>query len=291
MKVFFNHLSKCGGSTINRIAMKEYKDDFHVLKKSTSPRELSKWLSKGTFFISSEINPISNENILAILGQKDVKKIIISRDPVERFISFCGHSTRDSKKDRQGVSLWGHEYNISQNFSANNWMKCCLVRMNSILQDEKDRQKLISLDIGWTFPIFSQWMLASFKSHYDCSSTKLVWYGSGQQRRHIEHWRSVPDLVDRMKLFLCSSYSALGTLEEIHSFIEMLCDLEIFPDTAALGAPEIFNSSRESRSKSPELFEIKEDLVAEYYSLVPEDFYFHSLCRQYAKSYQKRRKG
>lgn len=291
MKVFFNHLSKCGGSTINEIALKEYKDDFHLLKQSTTSKELSRWLSRENSFISSEINPLKCENVYAILKRKDFLKIIISRDPVERFISFCGHSTRDQIERKQGISLWGHEYNIRQEFSANGWMRCCLARMNLVLQDEQDRQKLIDLDVGWTFPIFSQWMLASFMSHFDCDSNMFSWYGSGQQRRHIEHWRSMPDLAAQMKLFLCSFYSALGTTEDIYLFVEMLCDLGVFSDKAASTRCEIYNSSKKIQSKSPELFAIKEELIAEYYSLVPEDFYFHSICRQYVRSYFKKRKG
>ena len=108
MKVFFNHIAKCGGTSINKIAKNQYQDDFHILTPSTSIEELQVWLNKETFFISSELFHISIEAISLILKDTSIKRVVLSRDPIDRFKSFLAHTNRNPNGDINGLSFWGH---------------------------------------------------------------------------------------------------------------------------------------------------------------------------------------
>lgn len=72
MKVFFNHLAKCGGSSIDRIAKEQYGKDFHILSGSTDPNELAAWLEKDNVFITSELFNVGLESIQILLSTPDV---------------------------------------------------------------------------------------------------------------------------------------------------------------------------------------------------------------------------
>ena len=68
----------------------------------------------------------------------------------------------------------------------------------------------------------------------------------------------------------------------IHLFIKTLSKLGIFSPERADMDIEIKNSSKKSQEKAKELFEISEDLIAEYYAMLPEEFWFHSICSSFA---------
>ncbi|WP_413441285.1 hypothetical protein [Synechococcus sp. MIT S1220] len=283
MRVFFNHLAKCGGSTINAIAKEEYGEDFHRLSPSTETDELNEWLSKKKCFITSEMNFAKVENILLLLNDQKLIRIILSRDPVERFISFCAHSTRDSLgKDEPGTGFWGMEDIIKQPMSANAWMRSCLSRMQHILEDKDNSLKLLGEDSRWTFSIYSQWMLASFQSHFDFNEGKLTPVGIRNQRAHICHWRSQPNVTSQINRFLIQFYSAWGTTDDIPLFIKTLSKTGIFSSERAENEIEIKNSSKKAQESKQKLFEISEDLIAEYYAMLPEEFWFHDICSQLA---------
>ena len=279
MRVFFNHLAKCGGSTINAIAKQEYGEDFHTLSPRTETDELKSWLNKDRCFISSEMANAKPDNIHALLNDQELKRIILSRDPVERFISFCGHSTRDNlSNDLLGTSFWDHEKLIKQPMSANAWMKSCLSRMQQVLHDKNDSLKLIGRDSDWTFSIYSQWNLASFQSYFDFNEGKIEILGIGNQRQHISDWRSQPYLHSRINRFLNQLYYAWGSTDDIPLFIKTLSKLKIFSPERAEKEIEIKNSSKEAQNDRREKFEISEDLIAEYYAMLPEEFWFHQIC-------------
>ena len=283
MKVFFNHLAKCGGSTINAIAKEECGEDFHILSPGTETEELNEWLNKKRCFITSEMSNAKPNNILALLNDQECKRIILSRDPVKRFMSFCGHSTRDRTSDNQaGTSYWGHEKLIKQPMSANAWMRSCLSRMQHILADKDNSLKLTNTDSAWTFSIYSQWMLASFQSHFDFNEGKLTPIGTGKQREHISHWRSQLSVPTQMSRFLNQFYSAWGSTDDIPLFIKTLSKLNIFSPERADSDIEIKNSSKKTQENKKELFEIKEDLIAEYFAMLPEEFWFHQVCSGFA---------
>ena len=278
MRVFFNHLAKCGGSTINAIAKEEYGEDFHILSKSTETDDLNDWLNKERCFISSEIATTKLNNILALINDQALKRIILSRDPVERFVSFCGHSTRRLGEDVPGTGFWGMENLIKQPMSANAWMKSCLSRMQQVLHDKNDSLKLRDKDTAWTFSIYSQWMLASFKSYFDFNEGKLKTLGTGKQRQHISDWRSQADTYSQIARFLNQFYSAWGSTDDISLFIRTLSKLGIFSPDRADKVIEVKNSSKKTQENRPEQFKIKEDLIAEYYAMLPEEFWFHQIC-------------
>ena len=282
VRVFFNHLAKCGGSTINAIAKEEYGEDFHRLSPSTETEELNKWLNKERCFITSEMGQANPANIIALLNDQGIRRIILSRDPVERFISFCGHSTRDRGKDVPGTAFWGMENSIKQPMSANAWMRSCLSRMQHILNDKDDSLKLDVSDGKWTFSIYSQWMLGSFQSYFDFNEGKLIPRGTGNQRRHISDWRSQPDVPSQINRFLNLFYSAWGSTDNIPLFINTLSKLGIFSPERSDKNLETKNSSKKAQENIPEQFEIKEDLIAEYYAMLPEEFWFHQLCSDLA---------
>ena len=282
VRVFFNHLAKCGGSTINAIAKEEYGEDFHHLTPRTETEELNEWLNKGRCFITSEMNNAKPDNIFALLNDQELKRIILSRDPVERFISFCGHSTRALGKDAPGTAFWEMENFIKQPMSANAWMRSCLSRMQHILYDKDNSLKLIGQNGAWTFSIWSQWMLASFQSHFDFNEGKLTLIGMGNQKGHISHWRSQPDTLSQINRFLSQFYSAWGSTDDIPLFIRTLSKLGIFSPERADKEIEIKNSSKKAQENSSEQFKIKEDLIAEYYAMLPEEFWFHRICSKLA---------
>ena len=278
MRVFFNHIAKCGGSTITAIAKEEYGDDFHQLTQNTKTKDLNKWLNKERCFITSEMNNVSPDNILSILNDQKLTRIILSRDPIERFISFCGHSTRSQGKDLPGTAFWDHEKYIKQPMSANAWMKSCLSIMQHIIDDKDNSLKLIARDGAWTFSIYTQWMLASFQSYFDYNKSKLILIGNGDQRKHISCWRSQPDLGLQINRFLNQFYSAWGSTDDIPLLIKTLSKLGIFSPERADMEIEVKNSSKEVQENHREQFEIKEDLIAEYYAMLPEEFWFHQIC-------------
>lgn len=282
MRVFFNHLAKCGGSTINAIAKEEYGENFHRLSPRTEPEELNEWLNKERCFITSEMFNTKPANILALLNDQELKRIILSRDPVERFISFCGHTTRDLAKEHPGIAFWGHENHIKQPMSANAWMRSCLSRMQHILDDEDGSLKLTARDTSWTFSIYSQWILASFQSYFDFNERKLISLGMINQRKHISCWRSRSDTLLQMKNFLNQFYSAWGSTDDIPLFIKTISKLGILSPERANAEIKIQNSSKKAQEKRQDQFEIKEDLIAEYYAMLPEEFWFHSICSVFA---------
>ena len=252
----------------------------------TEAEELNEWLSKERFFISSEMNLVRLENIITILEDQRIKRIILSRDPVERFISFCGHSTRDSlSKDQAGTGFWGFESIIKQPMSANSWMRSCLSRMQHILNDKDNSLKLKGIDGAWTMSVYSQWMLASFQSHFDYSKGKLTPYGTGSQREHIEHWRSHPNVQSQMERFLKQFYDAWGTTEEIPLFIKTLSKLGIFSTQRGEKHIKVKNSSKKTQAKKQELFEVRDELIAEYLAMLPEEFWFNDICSQLASQH------
>ena len=158
MKVFFNHLAKCGGTTIDKIAWDNYNENFHRISAETKTNELISLLKKEHVFIAAELASFTKENIDTILSTPGLVKIILGRDPVERFISFCGHSTRNDKDSNEKVSFWGHEKLISQPISAEDWLNASLDKFerglskNTVLSPEPM--------LGFTFPTYSQWWLA-----------------------------------------------------------------------------------------------------------------------------------
>lgn len=290
VKIFFNHLAKCGGSTINAIAEEEYGDDFHHLTRSTDTEELNEWLNKERCFITSEMAAANPANILEILYDQELKRIILSRNPVERFISFCGHSTRDRhSEDLPGTAFWDHEKNIKKPMSANAWMRSCLSRMQTLLDDRDDSLSLVGQpsDNSWTFSIYSQWMLASFQSHIELNKGEITLYGTTKKRDHISHWRSQPDVALQIHRFLTQFYCACGSTDDIALFIKTLSKLGIFSPERADKEIEIKNSSKKAQENRKEQFEIKEDLIAEYYAMLPEEFLFHNICSSLAIQHWK----
>ena len=284
MKVLFNHIAKCGGSTINTIAKEEYGDDFHRLTPKTETNELKEWLKKERLFITSEMVNVSHENIRLLLNSHDLKKIILSRDPVERFQSFCGHSTRKHGQGREeGACFWHHEKIIKQPMSANAWLKSCISRMQHILYDKDNCYKLYGIDSGWTFSIYSQWLLASFQSYFDYERGKSFYLGARYQREHIVRWRSKPTINNQIREFLVAHYHAWGTTSDIALFVNTLSELGIFSSEKMGAKIQIKNSSQLTQAEDDSRFAITENLVAEYYALLPEEFLFHGICRDLAK--------
>ena len=121
MKIFFNHLAKCGGSTINAIAEEEYGKDFHDLNHLTEERELDEWLNKERCFITSEMQQLTPNILFKLLGNQELKRIILTSNPIDRFKSFCGHAARTKNEEEQfvGLEFWGHEEAINRGMSAN----------------------------------------------------------------------------------------------------------------------------------------------------------------------------
>ena len=46
------------------------------------------------------------------------------------------------------------------------------------------------------------------------------------------------------------------------------------------------NNSKEFQDKNQELFHIDESLIAQYFALIPEEFYFHSACKGFASKFR-----
>ena len=179
-----------------------------------------------------------------------------------------------------GTAFWGHDKNIKQPMSANAWMRSCLKRMQIVLNDKDQSFRFTGKfsDNLWTFSIYSQWMLASFKSHINLKNGEITFYGMEKKREHVAHWRTQPEIQSQIDKFLGKFYSAWGSTDDIHLFIKTLSKLGIFSSERAEKTIEIMNSSKNVQENDPEKFEIKEDLIAEYYAMLPEEFWFHQIC-------------
>ena len=81
-----------------------------------------------------------------------------------------------------------------------------------------------------------------------------------------------------MKRFLKQFYSVCGSTDDISLFVKTLSKLGIFSPERSGEEIEIKNSSKEVRESGGEKFEIKEELIAEYYAMLPEEFWFHRIC-------------
>ena len=281
MRVFFNHLAKCGGTSIGRIAKDQYKDNFHVLSPDTSIKELKGWLSKEDCFINSELFHIKDEAINIILGDSSIKRIILGRDPIDRFKSFLGHSNRERKNGKKGLSNWGLEDNISHPFSASSWLECSLKHMELLLL-YGDRYHLSDLNSGLFFPVYSQWWLASYKSCLNFEEGTLTPY-SNNIYKHIETTRKYYYTFNKSSKyignFLKTYYILCGCTEKMESFVHSLITLGILKESQS--SMIHLNKSKPFQNENKELFYLNESLISKYFALIPEDFYFHSACQSF----------
>ncbi len=289
MRVFHHHLAKTGGSTIKKIAKDQYRENFHYLTPSTSTEELKTWLSKKDFFISSYTLSLGYEKIQLLLLDKTIKRIIVSRDPIERFKSFCaaGYSNIPKEDFTKGLPYWGNEAVVTEPLNASLWLKSSLKYMELLLLYGKERVALGQWNFSLSYPVYSQWWLASCSLAYNAENKQFEYCGTNiynhilKTREELRRPNSNKSLEDYIGSYLLDFYSAFGTTDNIIEFVELLIAMGIFEDN-------IDEIPREHRSTDvqkdmPELFEIDDSLIADYYSLIPEDFMFHFACRELAK--------
>jgi len=281
MKVFFNHAAKCAGSSINHFAQIDYCDNFHTLTQQTSPSELSNWLNKKRVFISSELFHISAGNLGLLLNTPGLAKLFIARNPVERYKSFCSHSTRDKGlNSTKSTSFWGHEKYINQEITCDDWIMTSLEKFEKLLVFG-NTSKLLPIDTGLIFPIYSQWWLATFKSIPNIEYNRLDFVGPN----YFKHISKIRDISFKSGIpleeliFSCmhSIYTLTGTTDKLDHFLEDLFRLGIFKTHYLNSIPR--NESNHIRIESPEIYEVPGKTALKYLSLIPEEFYVYNACQ------------
>ena len=281
MRVFFNHLAKCGGTTIYELAKREYKENAHKIYSNTSYEEVKKWLNKDRVFISGELINTNRAILDCIINDIDLTKITISRDPIERFKSFCGHSTRGSLAKHAGVSYWGSEFLISQPISAKNWLEIALKRFETMIILGEDRYKDNLKSTQELFPIYSQWLLGSMLSIIDPKSKTFSDYGGRIDKHVLNTRRIIHELNFKPEIyfptFTHQFYTILGTTDKLNEFTIKLLDHGIFKNR--ISSMPIENSSQLLQRENQEVFNISDSLISQYFAIAPEDFYFHYACR------------
>lgn len=292
MKVFFNHLAKCGGSSIDKIAKEQYGDDFHVLNPSTGAEELKEWLRKDSVFITSELFNVGFESIQTLLSEPELKKILLTRDPISRYESFCAHSTRDyymtnpirkSLFNRQSrkTAFWDNEEYINKAVSCEGWLTASLDRIERRIL-ARASTSLEWFDDGLIFSVYSQWWLATFKSSLNLKTNAFSFCGP-DYFKHISETRQYSleanlHIGDYIASFLRSFYLVVGSLECVDHFIDRLTEVGVFKSRPKNLPKE--NKSDEIRKVLAKELSIKDDrLLARYYSLIPEDFFINRISK------------
>ena len=88
-----------------------------------------------------------------------------------------------------------------------------------------------------------------------------------------------------MDRFLNQFYNACGSTDDIPLFIKTLSKLGIFSPERAKIEAKIKNSSIITQAIRQDQFDISEELIAEYYAMLPEEFWLHSLCSQLCRQH------
>ena len=289
MKVFFNHLAKCGGTSIEAIAEKQYGDNFHFLSASTTIDQLKFWLEKDRVFISSELFNISYDKIQLIVSNRELKKICLTRNPIKRYESFVFHSTRDlyikkniaekSHANSKMTAFWGNEQYLDFPISCEAWLSGSLDRIERILSCG-GRELLEIFDHGLVFAVYSQWFLATFKSWFDFNSATLN-PCVGNYFKHISETRNVCvsnglSLEDYMQKFMTKVYTVTGSLDRIDVFLENLVHAGIFSRYES-SIPQKNNTNSIKKFLGNELSIRDGRLITRYYTLIPEDFFLNKI--------------
>ena len=275
MKVFFNHIAKCGGTTIRAIAKESYGENFYNLTTSTTQEELQHWLKKDSFFIASEIWGISNWEILkTIIEHQEIKKIAITRNPIEKFQSYVAHSIRDNGDDGKKVTFWGHELAVKKHLRASSWLKACLKYFEMGVMS--DNTFSISASLNQLVPfVYSQFYLFTFKSWLDMQTNSLKFIDN--PFAHIKiHRQSQLNAHTMINLFKDKYYFSVGTTENIDSFVEDLVQKEVLKRPANI--PRL-NSTTSIDKICDRRLQIREEEIANYYALLPEEFILNFLAQ------------
>jgi hypothetical protein len=282
MKVFFNHVAKCGGTSINTLAKQEYGENYHVITGETPREELGGWLSKKRAFITSEIAALKRTHIELICQAENLKKIFLARKPLQRFESLCGHSTRDTygETNNAGMAFWGNEHYLDESITADAWLHGSIERLRQRLL-YGERKTLMPFDSGLIFGVYSQWWLATLKSGPDANTGPL--FLDGDIYKHISMSRTAAcqsGLPYEIFIanYLRKAYSVVGTTEKIELFHSRLVRTGIFSSYSQL--PQT-NSSASTRERAGKISRINDPfLKTSFLAIAPEDFYVHNACSQ-----------
>ncbi len=281
MKVFFNHLAKCGGSTINYLAKTEFEHNFHVLTYSTSPEQLQSWLDKERVFISSEMLHAKEENIYKILKDTNIKRILLSRDPLERFLSFHSHAKRNSNSPNStNNNFWGLEEIIHYPLETQDWLNLGLQKLERLMITENS---YIELDLGLYFSIYSQWFLGSFQGFYKEKEKTFSYSGTNTLKEHILNTRksvitSGKQLNQYIYDFVNMFYSTVGVTDDLNEFVRTLIHNGIFSENILAKKIPKINTSKKARSKNYS-FDKYRAVIVKYISILPEEFCFYNVCK------------
>ena len=282
LKVFFNHLAKCGGTTIRRLAAEDYGQDFHVIDHSTSVAQLRLWLSKERVFIASELYEVSRECCDLLLHADGLQRIVLARSPIERFKSFCSHASRDRSGVSEGAAFWSNDVYLCMPVSAEAWFSAALLRLerNTLCCGH---ELYDAYDDGFALAIASQWWLASFKHYYDFRTRQ---FRPAELYQHLLSWRksafqSSHCIKTVFHSFVKQYYALVGTTDRLEEFVDRLCDLGVL-SSRPLQLP-CENQSSQLRHQQPQAFRLDDQkLLTKYFALAPEEFYLHLACRDHA---------
>lgn len=274
MRTLFVHLSKCAGSSLRSVAEDQYGEDFHSLTPNTSMEELRTWLDKNNCFIASEVHGLSRAILSALVNEKDLSWITISRDPVSRFLSFCSYSSRVYGTKTGGVGYWGLDRDLSQSVDCNFWLRSCIESIKLALLNPHDTC-LSQANPQLSFAVYSQWFVSSLFSVAN-QSGRLDYFGNNyaghiyrNRKMAIELKISLRELIEARTRSL---FRVKGSTSSMSAFMQDLFDAKIL-EPCPLPRQNVSNNASGSEAH---LYELDKQIVAEFYALLPEDFYFHS---------------
>jgi len=284
MKIIWTHIAKNGGHYIKEIAKKEYKKGYFLVTSKTSKEELERHLNLPNVFIA--VNHYETRpDILHLLITAEANRILITRNPIDRFCSFVRHATvtKGPFLTKDGARLWNQEYFINQPLSPSNWLNACLERINMELSSKSEIPIPIVINSGLTYFALSQLWEAFFKMNYVISEEKLIY--SNNPVEHLINLRKCASLnnqsiIQYIKFFIDKFYYQYGSLSENDNLMHSLAIKGVFKQAYKKSDVKDINSYANHISCN-----IDGNIASSYFGIVQEEFVLNFLCTKNIQFY------
>lgn len=270
MRVIWTHIAKNGGHFIKHIAKTEYGDSYYLVTATTPLDELRKRLELPRLFIAVNHHESRPEILRELINARDVHRILLTRNPIDRFCSYVRHSTflKGPYKALHGARLFNQELRIGVPLSPDDLLLACLERVRSELSfpGPLPTSQMPSL----SYFALSQLWEAFFKMNLNISgNTYKVDTNPVQHLKQIR--QSALDNGQRLDeyilWFISKHYSVVGDISEINRFLSALVEKNIFK---RIYTETEFSGINRYSGKSDTT--ISPHLAAQYYGLLQEEF-------------------